>query len=160
MCTVPRLLGLRLHTLGVIASNGCSGCPNAGSDSGCTCHSMFAWVYAGLLRAKQPRVEGGIVIGPLRCRANCSPIIMRVRGLRYKLFTVLPGSVSAGIARTGDDGFNHLQPCTLYTMRSCKWSCRFSPTPSLARLTRTPAACSTRGGPIPLTCIVPIRSRD
>lgn len=93
MRTEPRLLGLRLQTLGVMASNGCSGWPNAGRDSGCTCHSMLAWVRAGLLRAKQPRVEGGMVMGPLRCSANCTPIMMRVRGLRYKLFTVLQQSI-------------------------------------------------------------------
>ena len=42
MRTWPRLVGCRLHTDGVIASNACSGEPNLSSDNGCTCHSMLA----------------------------------------------------------------------------------------------------------------------
>ena len=42
MRTQPRESGRRLQTLGVMAGNVCSGSPNLSSDSGCTCHSMFA----------------------------------------------------------------------------------------------------------------------
>ena len=42
MRTWPRLVGWRLATDGVIALNLCSGSPNLSSESGCTCHSMFA----------------------------------------------------------------------------------------------------------------------
>ena len=41
MRTVPRLVGLRLHTLAVKAGKLCSGSPKASSESGCTWYSML-----------------------------------------------------------------------------------------------------------------------
>src|SRR5204863_2144488 len=68
MRTQPRELGRRLHTLGVIAGKLCSGSPNLSSESGCTCHSMFALGSPGSLLAKAPICEGGMVSGPVRKR--------------------------------------------------------------------------------------------
>ena len=74
MRTCPRLVGWRLATDGVIALNLCSGSPNLSSDSGCTCHSMFADARDGSLRAKAPSCDGGIVSGPVLNRRYSSPI--------------------------------------------------------------------------------------
>src|SRR5437867_11006941 len=74
MRTWPRLVGRRLHTDGVIAGKRCSGEPNLSSDSGCTCHSMFADGCAGLLFANAPSCEGGMVSGPVRKNRYSSPI--------------------------------------------------------------------------------------
>ena len=70
--TWPRLVGCRLQTDGVIASNLCSGEPNLSSDNGCTCHSMFACGWPGSLFANAPSCDGGIVSGPLRNSAYSS----------------------------------------------------------------------------------------
>src|SRR3982750_3871699 len=106
----PRGRGRRLHTLGVIAGKEWSGSPNLSSDSGCTCHSMFGVGCDGSLRANAPHCEGGIVSGPVRKGKYSNAIA----ALRQKLLA-MPLSV--------------FTPLTLYCMRICRWSCRFSPTP-------------------------------
>ena len=54
MRTQPRDRGLKLQTLGVMAGNAWSGSPNLSSESGCTCHSMFAVGWLGSLLPNAP----------------------------------------------------------------------------------------------------------
>ena len=74
MCTHPRLVGLRLHTLAVKASKPCSGSPKASRLSGCTWYSMFAYGCSGVLRVKAPSCDGAMLIGPLRVSRYCRPM--------------------------------------------------------------------------------------
>ena len=66
MCTLPRLVGLRLQTLAVNAGKACSGSPKASSESGWTWNSRFACGCSGELRVKAPSYDGDMLIGPLR----------------------------------------------------------------------------------------------
>lgn len=50
ICTVPRLVGLRLHTLAVKAGKLCSGSPNASSDKGCTWYWMLGYMLVAAAR--------------------------------------------------------------------------------------------------------------
>src|SRR3990167_1894888 len=101
ICTVPRLVGLRLHTLAVNAGNPCSGSPKASSESGCTWYSMLGQGWSALLRVKAPSCEGAMLMGPLRLMAYSSPIL------------ALPMSELARVLRV-------LTLCTLYTERICR----------------------------------------
>src|SRR2546423_1016476 len=74
MRTWPRLVGFRLHTLAVKALNGCSGSPNASSDSGCTWYSRSGQGLDASLRVKAPSCDGAMLIGPLRLARYSSPI--------------------------------------------------------------------------------------
>src|SRR5689334_20816958 len=74
MFTVPRLVGLRLHTLAVKAGKLCSGSPKASSESGCTWYSRFGHSSSGELFVKAPSCEGAMLIGPLRLRAYSRPM--------------------------------------------------------------------------------------
>src|SRR5438477_5283595 len=105
MRTVPRLVGFRLHTLAVNAGNGCSGSPNASSDSGCTWYSMLGQRNSGALRVKAPSCEGAMLIGPLRASAYSDAIFS------------LPHHEFASVLSV-------VTPLTLYTARICRWSCR------------------------------------
>ena len=58
-----------------------SGSPKRSRLSGCTWYSRFAVAAAGSLRAKAPRVEGAIVIGPRRNSAYSSAMPARERRL-------------------------------------------------------------------------------
>ncbi len=89
MRTWPRLVGCRLQTDGVIASNACSGEPNLSSDNGCTCHSMFADLRPASLFANAPSCDGGIVNGPVRNSAYSSAIAARPTQLRARRFNVV-----------------------------------------------------------------------
>ena len=129
----PRLLGRRLHTDGVIAGYWCNGSPKRSSDSGCTCHSMLADGCAGSLFANAPSCEGGMVSGPVRKSRYSRPI------------AALPNSE---LARS----FRVVTPCTLYTVRICRWSCRFSPTPGSSWMTAMPCSRSSGAGPTPDSC--------
>ena len=66
MSTRPRLVGLRLQTLAVIAGKACSGSPKASRLSGCTWNSMFAWFRPGSERVNAPSWLGAALIGPVR----------------------------------------------------------------------------------------------
>src|SRR6478672_8551501 len=103
ICTVPRLVGLRLHTLAVNAGKLCSGSPNASSDRGCTWYSMLGQGCSGLLRGNAPNCDGAMLIGPLRLAAYSRPIL----ALRQ---SELAMALSVGT------------PCTLNTARICRWS--------------------------------------
>ena len=110
MRTQPRDAGRRLHTLGVIAGKLCSGSPNLSSESGCTCHSMLGVGCDGSLLANAPACDGGMVSGPVRNAKYSSAIAAlphRLLAMPFSVFTFF----------------------TLYCMRICRWSCRFSPTP-------------------------------
>src|SRR6185369_2169458 len=72
MRTLPRLVGLRLHTLAVNALNGCSGSPNASSESGWTWYSRLACASPARLFANAPSCDGAMLIGPLRDHAYWS----------------------------------------------------------------------------------------
>ena len=74
ICTLPRLVGLRLHTLAVNASKRCSGSPKASSESGWTWYSRFGCGSSGRLRVKAPSCDGAMLIGPLRFQAYSRPI--------------------------------------------------------------------------------------
>src|SRR5919205_4055010 len=86
--TQPRELGRRLHTLGVIAGNACSGSPNLSSESGCTCHSMFAVGCDASLLANAPACEGGMVSGPVRKRKYSAAIAAFPSQLFATVFSV------------------------------------------------------------------------
>src|SRR6185503_853537 len=101
MRTQPRELGRRLHTLGVIPGKECSGSPNLSSESGCTCHSMFAVGRDGSLFAKAPACDGGMVSGPVRKRKYSSAI------------AALPAKLLA-------TPFSVFTLRTLYCMRICR----------------------------------------
>ena len=75
ICTVPRLVGLRLHTLAVKAGKLCSGSPNASSDKGCTWYWMLGYTCSSLLRVKAPSCDGAMLMGPLRLSTYSSPIL-------------------------------------------------------------------------------------
>src|SRR5690554_884628 len=74
MRTVPRLVGLRLQTLAVIAGKVSRGWPKAGRLSGCTWYSMLGCSNASLLRVKAQSWEGAMLMGPERVRAYSRPI--------------------------------------------------------------------------------------
>src|SRR5688572_3335962 len=74
MRTLPRLVGLRLHTLAVKAGKLCSGSPKASSERGCTWYSRFGQSCSGELRVKAPSCDGAMLIGPLRFHAYSRPI--------------------------------------------------------------------------------------
>ena len=67
--SVPRLVGLRLHTLAVKALKRCRGWPKASSDSGCTWNWMLARSWFGSERVKMPSCDGAMVSGPRRRNA-------------------------------------------------------------------------------------------
>ena len=77
MRTWPRLVGLRLHTLAVIAGKRCSGSPKASSESGCTWYSRLGQGCCGSLRVKAPSWLGAMLSGPLRRSAYSSAIASR-----------------------------------------------------------------------------------
>ncbi len=130
ICTVPREVGRRLQTLAVNALKACSGSPNLSSDSGCTWYSTSGRATDGSDLANAPNCEGAMLIGPLRLKAYCMPIM------------ALPHQLAARVLSVGT-------PCTLITLRNCRWSCRFSPTPGSAWRTAMPSACSRCGCPMP-----------
>src|SRR5258706_7856743 len=109
--TCPRLVGRKLHTEGVIAGNGCNGTPNFSRDNGCTCHSMLADGCDGSLLANAPNWLGGIVSGPVRKKRYSRPMDILPNRLWVRSFSVVVFF-------------------TLYMIRICRWSCRFSPTPA------------------------------
>ena len=113
VCTLPRDVGRRLHTLAVKASKLCNGSPKAPSDSGCTWNSTLARAWPSSERANRPSCDGAMLIGPLRLSRYSRPM------------PALPHQVAAS-------RFSVLTPCTLMMTRSCRWSCRFSPTPGNA----------------------------
>ena len=88
MRTVPRLVGLRLHTLAVKASKACRGSPKASSDSGCTWYWMLGQTCSGLERVKAPSCEGAMLIGPLRRSAYSRPILARPQSEADKVLSV------------------------------------------------------------------------
>ena len=85
---LPRLEGRRLHTEGVIASYLCSGEPNLSSESGCTCHSIFAEAWLGSLLANAPSCDGGIVMGPVLLKKYSRPIFAIPQGYFARRFSV------------------------------------------------------------------------
>ena len=87
--TWPRLVGCRLQTDGVIASNACSGEPNLSSDSGCTCHSKFAASWDGSLFANAPSCDGGIVSGPVLKNAYSSAMASLPSHVPARRFSVI-----------------------------------------------------------------------
>src|SRR5687768_3289160 len=101
MRTHPRERGRRLHTLGVIAENVCNGSPNLSSDSGWTCHSMFAVGCVSSLRANAPSCDGGMVNGPVLNNAYSAAMT----AFPNRLFT---------------RSFNVTVLLTLYCMRICR----------------------------------------
>src|SRR5437762_11810531 len=74
MRTVPRLVGLRLHTLAVKAGKRCNGSPKASSDSGCTWYWRLGQAWSAPLRVKAPSCDGAMLIGPERLSAYSSPM--------------------------------------------------------------------------------------
>src|SRR4051794_1629168 len=110
MRTYPREIGRRLQTLAVNALNGCGGSPNLSSEIGCTWNSRFGVACAASDFVNAPICEGGIVIAPERDHAYWQPMSAFCH---HEPSNVL--SVSAFVI--------------LNAMRSCRWSCRFSPTP-------------------------------
>src|SRR5918912_4121913 len=86
--TEPRLVGFRLHTLAVNASNGCSGSPNASSDNGWTWYSRFGCGRAGSLRVNAPSCDGAMLIGPLRLTRYSSPIFALPHQVADSVFSV------------------------------------------------------------------------
>ena len=131
--TWPRLSGRRLHTDAVKAGKGWSGSPNFSSDSGCTWYSRFGVSREGSDLAKAPSWLGDMVIGPRRNRAYSSPMPTRPSRLLARSLIVL-------VLRT------------LKARRTCKWSCRLSPTPGSAWTMGMPCSCSTSPGPTPESC--------
>ena len=129
----PREVGRRLHTLAVKAGKRCSGSPNLSSVSGCTWYSMFGVACSGEERVKPPSCDGAIVSGPVRNSAYSSAIFALPIQLLASLFSVSTF-------------------CTLNPMRSCRWSCRFSPTPGSSCATGMPCRCSSGAGPMPESC--------
>ena len=101
MCTLPRLLGLRLQTLAVKAGNACKGSPNASRLSGWTWYSILGHACSELLRVKAPSCEGAMLIGPLRLKAYSRPICSLPHQLLARVLSVCT-------------------PCTLNTARICK----------------------------------------
>ena len=93
MCTVPRLVGLRLHTLAVMAAKRCSGSPKASRLSGCTWYSMFGHSNAGDERVKAPSWLGAMLMGPLRRHAYSSPIRPLPHSVLASWFSVLPPAI-------------------------------------------------------------------
>src|SRR5258708_2250044 len=132
MRAVPREVGRRLHTEGVMAGTGCSASPNFSSDSGCTCHSMLGVASDGSLFANAPSCDGGIVSGPV---------------LKRRYSSAMAALPNQRLARSFSVG-----PLTFHTMRIWRWSWRLPPTPSSACATGTPRLCSSSPGPIPETC--------
>jgi hypothetical protein len=74
ICTVPRLVGLRLHTLAVMAGKLCSGSPNASRLSGCTWYSRLGHSKSGEERVKAPSWLGAMLMGPVRRNRYSSPM--------------------------------------------------------------------------------------
>src|SRR4051794_37580320 len=101
MRTVPRLVGFRLQTLAVNAGKGCSGSPNASSDSGCTWYSMLGHGWSGELRVNAPSCDGAMLIGPVRNIAYSAPIF------------ILPHHEFASVLSV-------VTPLTLNTARICR----------------------------------------
>ncbi|MND01545.1 hypothetical protein D3C83_205740 [compost metagenome] len=73
---------------------------------------MFGVGWEGSLFANAPSCEGGMVSGPVRRNRYSSPIA----ALPHRLLAI---------------SFSVRTFFTLYCMRICRWSCRFSPTPGL-----------------------------
>ena len=88
MCTVPRLVGLRLQTLAVKAGKLCSGSPNASSDRGCTWYCRLGCSSSGRLRVKAPSCEGAMLIGPLRRSRYSMPMRSLPQGLAARVLRV------------------------------------------------------------------------
>src|SRR6516225_1180875 len=88
MRTLPRLVGLRLHTLAVNALNECSGSPNASSESGCTWYSRFGCASPARLFANAPSCDGAMLIGPLLDHAYCSAISALPRSVEAIVLSV------------------------------------------------------------------------
>src|SRR3954468_5386970 len=133
MRTHPREVGLRLHTLGVMAGKLCSGSPNLSSESGCTCHSMFGVGCDGSLFANAPACDGGIVSGPVRNAKYSNAIAALPQTLLAMPFSV----------------FTFF---TLYCSLICRWSCRFSPTPGRLFFNNMLFEERRPAGPIPESC--------
>ncbi|MNV57297.1 hypothetical protein D3C71_1496220 [compost metagenome] len=122
-----------MHTLAVNAGNACSGSPNASSDSGCTWYSRLGWGRSGRLRVNAPSCDGAMLMGPLRLKAYSMPM------------RALPSRLDASTLSVG-------APCTLNTVRICRWSCRLAPTPGRSLTTGMPCFCSSAAGPMPDSC--------
>ena len=88
ICTLPRLVGLRLHTLAVKAGKLCSGSPKASSDSGCTWYSMLGHSKAGDERVNAPNWLGAMLMGPLRDSRYCKPMRALPQGVRASWLSV------------------------------------------------------------------------
>ena len=128
MRTWPRDVGRRLHTEGVIAGNGCSGSPN-------------------LSRRAAARAT--------RCsRLGCAGVALRERAQLRGRHRERPASGRGGtrapmsrLARTGCwRARSAWRLWILHTMRICRWSWRFSPTPGRSWTTGMPCACSSAAG--------------
>ena len=74
MSTLPRLSGRRLQTEAVIAGNGSSGWPKAGSDKGWTWYSRLGVATSSDDRAKAQSCDGAMDMGPDRKSAYSRPI--------------------------------------------------------------------------------------
>ena len=88
MSTRPRLVGLRLQTLAVIAGKACSGSPKASRLSGWTWNSRLAWFRPGSDRVNAPSWLGAMLIGPLRRSAYSIAISALPRQLAASSFSV------------------------------------------------------------------------
>jgi len=89
MCTVPRLVGLRLHTLAVMAGKLCSGSPNASRLRGWTWYWMLGQGRDGSLLVKAPSWLGAMLIGPVRLKRYSAPIMALPHQLLARVLSVL-----------------------------------------------------------------------
>ena len=98
-------------------------------------YSMFALAWPGSERVNAPSWLGAIVSGPVRKNRYSRPI------------WILPNGEWVHSLRV-------FTPLTLKAVRSCRWSCRFSPTPGASWTTGMPCCFSSAAGPIPEHCMI------
>ena len=121
-------VGRRLQTLAVKAGKRCSGSPNLSRRQ--RLHMVFE---VGRSRRSRARLR--------RCRAGSAPSTSaRVRDSAYSQRH--PAPCRTGCWRAGSAS---RAPCTLKTVRICRWSCRFSPTPGSSCATSMPCRASSVG---------------
>ena len=124
MWIVPRLSGRSWHTVAVTPEKACRPCPGRSALKGRKWNWMSGSSTSGRERANAPTAPAPMVRMPLRFSAYSMPVSICCQRLCQTSLR-LPLAVQTKMKRT------------------CRWSCRFSPTPASSCRTGTPAAFST-----------------